>query len=69
MGRSFILFSPISSKQDQFKENDNLLIQDLRVHNLDLDKYVEISEGPIKTMIIDGKSIESKRTIAKTTKH
>jgi hypothetical protein len=45
------------------------LIQDLRVHNLDLDKYVEISEGPIKTMIIDGKSIESKRTIAKPTKH
>ena len=39
MGTSFILFSPLSSEQDQFKENVNLLIQDLTGYNLDLDKY------------------------------
>ena len=61
MGTSFILFSPLSSEQDQFKENVNLLIQDLTGYNLDLDKYVEISEGQIKTIITNGKIIESKR--------
>ena len=61
MGTSFILFSPLSSGQDQFKENVNLLIQDLTGHDLDLDKYVEISEGQIKTMITDGEIVESKR--------
>jgi hypothetical protein len=61
MGTSFILFSPLASQKDQFKENVNLLIQDLTGYNLDLDGYVEISEGQIKTMITDGKIIESKR--------
>jgi hypothetical protein len=61
MGTSFILFSPLSSKEDQFKENVNLLIQDLAGHNLDIDKYVEISEGQIKTLITDGEILESKR--------
>jgi hypothetical protein len=61
MGTSFILFSPLSSKQDNFKENVNLLVQDLKGHDLDLDKYVEISEGQIKTLVMDGELIESKR--------
>ena len=29
MGTNFILFSPLNSKKDQFKENVNLIIQDL----------------------------------------
>ena len=66
MGTSFILFSPLTSQQDQFKENVNLIIQDLTGYNLDLDKYVEISEGQIKTMITDGKIIESKRITSRT---
>lgn len=65
MGTSFILFSPLSSEQDNFKENINLLIQDLTGHNLDLNRYVEISEGQIKTMITDGKIIESKKMTTK----
>ena len=53
MGTSFILFSPLSSKKDNFKENVNLLVQDLKGHDLDLDKYVEISEGQIKIQFLD----------------
>lgn len=60
MRASFILFSSLSSKEDQFKENMNLLIQDLTGHNLYLDKYVEISEGQINTIIADGEISESK---------
>ena len=61
MGTSFILLSKQTSQQDLFRENVNLLIQDLSGQNIDLDKYVEISEGQIKTMITNGNLIESKR--------
>lgn len=61
MGTSFILFSAQASDKDQFKENVNLLIQDLTGYNLDLDKYVEISENQIKTMVTDGNLMLSKR--------
>ena len=61
MGTSFILLSKQTSQQDLFRENVNLLIQDLSGQNINLDKYVEISEGQIKTMITDGNLIESER--------
>ena len=61
MGSEFILFSPLSSKNDNFKENVNLVIQDLSAYNLDLNKYVEISENQIKTMITEGNIITSDR--------
>jgi hypothetical protein len=61
MGTSFILFSKPASLQDQFKENVNLIVQDLSGQNLDLAKYVEISEGQIKTMITNGNLLESKK--------
>ena len=61
MGMTFILLSKQTSQQDLFRENINLLIQDLTGQNIDLDKYVEISEGQIKTMITNGNIIESKR--------
>jgi len=68
MGMSFILLSKQTSQQDLFRENVNLLIQDLTGQNIDLDKYVEISEGQIKTMITDGNLIESKRLTDKSKK-
>jgi len=59
MGTSFILFSPQTSENDRFKENVNLLVQDLSGYNLSLEKYVEISESQIETMITDAVIIES----------
>lgn len=61
MGTSFILLSPLSTQTDQFRENINLLVQDLKKHNLDLDAYVEISERQIMTMITNGQILESER--------
>lgn len=61
MGTSFIIFSPLENDEDKFKENVNLLMQDLTGQNIDLDKYVEISEGQIKTMLTNSTLIESKR--------
>jgi len=58
---SFFLFSPLSTTQDKFKENVNLMIQDLSNQDLNMDKFVRISEEQIKTMITDGEILESKR--------
>jgi len=69
MGTSFILFSPLSSEKDQFKENINLLVQDLTGHNLNLEKYAKLSEGQIKTMITDGNILESKTVATDTLSH
>jgi hypothetical protein len=61
MGMTFILLSKQTSPQDLFRENVNLIIQDLAGQNINLDRYVEISEGQIKTMITNGNIIDSKR--------
>lgn len=59
MGTTFMIFSPVSSKEDQFRENVNLLIQDLSTHDLSLDQYAQISEKQIKTLITNSKIIEN----------
>lgn len=61
MGLSFIFLSPLESDKDKFRENVNLLIQDLSGRNIDLNKYTEISEGQIKTLVTNSNLIESKR--------
>jgi len=61
MGTKFILFSQLTSKSDNFKENVNLIVEDLTGHNIDLNQYVEISEKQIVTMITNGNIISSKR--------
>jgi hypothetical protein len=61
MGTSLILFSPIEHSKDQFKENVNLIIQDLSAYNLDLDDFVELTLEQVKTMISNSTLVESKR--------
>jgi hypothetical protein len=61
MGTSLILFSPIENSKDQFKENVNLIIQDLSSYNLDLDDFIEITLDQVKTMITNSTLLESKR--------
>jgi len=55
MGTSFILFSQLESDADKFRENINLVIQDLTGYNLNLDKYIDVTLGQIKSMISNPK--------------
>ncbi|MGB0840179.1 MAG: hypothetical protein ACPGXL_08565 [Chitinophagales bacterium] len=57
MNTNFILFSPIDSPQDPFRENVNLIIQDLSDYDFTLEQYAVLSTEQIKTMITDGKII------------
>jgi PsbP-like protein len=60
MGTKFFLFSKLSSDKDVFKDNINLIIQDLKGQNIDFKKFVEISEGQIKTMFPNSNMEENK---------
>ena len=62
MGTSFILFTEQTSSEDKFRENINLIIQNLEGYNLNLDDYVAISEEQISKMVTNGKIIDSKRS-------
>ncbi len=61
MGTKFILFSTLEDQEDQFRENVNLISQDLGSNTVDLDQYTEISEKQIITMMNNSKVYESKR--------
>jgi len=61
MTTSFVLFAPLESAQDKFKENINLIIQDLSGYNIDLDAYTAISEQQLKNAVVNFKLIETKQ--------
>ena len=62
MGTNFILYSPIDSAKDNFRENINLLTQDLKGYNLDLDQFITISIEQIKTILTEGEMLESTKS-------
>lgn len=57
MGITLFLFSPLSDETDKFRENINVIIQDLTEYDLTLEQYVELSENQIKTMLNDSEII------------
>ncbi len=61
IGTKFVLFSEQTSDKDLFRENVNLVSQNISGQNIDLDKFVEISKKQLEIMIPNGKLIESKR--------
>lgn len=61
MGLDVILLSRPTSKNDLFRDNINLMIQNLENTGIDLKQYVEISENQIKTVISEAHILESKR--------
>ncbi|MEO0582050.1 MAG: PsbP-related protein [Bacteroidota bacterium] len=61
LGTRFFIFSPLANESDAFRENVNLVIQDLTGYDMDLDQYAEISEGQIQTAITEGQIISSER--------
>ena len=59
MNTKFIVFAPQSANTDKFKENVNLISQDLKGMNVTLDQYVELSVQQIKLMIPKCKILET----------
>jgi hypothetical protein len=61
MGMSFAILSPMEGAGDTFRENVNLLMQDVSQNNLDLDSYTSLSIDQIGTYITDSKILSSER--------
>lgn len=60
-GTTFVVRSELTSTQDLFPENVNLIIHDLRGTTIYLDKLVKQSESAFQTTLENFKLIESKR--------
>jgi hypothetical protein len=58
---NLMLFTELSSEADKFRDNINVMTQDLSKFDIDLSKFVNISEGQISSMMKDGKIISSER--------
>jgi len=61
LGTSFVLFSRLEDNNDLFRENVSLMIQNLTGRNIDLDKFVTISEEQVHTMAVNGVLVDSRR--------
>lgn len=59
MGSEFAIFAPAESEIDKFRENVNLVIQDVSAYNLDLNAYAELSEKQITDMFTGAQILES----------
>lgn len=58
---NFVIFAPLESPDDKFKENVNLIIQDLSGKNIDLDKFADISIEQIQKYLKNAEITENKR--------
>ncbi|CAN5604416.1 hypothetical protein BH11BAC2_BH11BAC2_22490 [soil metagenome] len=69
MNTSFILFSPVMDANDQFKENVNLLVQDLGEDKVDLTQYTDLTIGQIKKGLPNSTLLLSKRIKSETSEY
>lgn len=61
MGTKFFLFSVASDSEDNFKENVNLITQDLTGYDVAMDELVKSSEDMIGRLITDANIVLSQR--------
>jgi hypothetical protein len=57
----FAVLSQLESTQDQFRENVNLVIEDLNGRKFDLDEYSRLAEGQLKSLMKNCKILEHKK--------
>ena len=64
MGMALQIFSPLTSADDNFRDNVNLVIQDLSGQTVKtLDQYTQLSVSQIKAMMTDSEILSSVRLI------
>jgi len=58
-GTQYLFFSPPESTEDRFRDNVNVMVQDLTGYNLDLSAFAVLSQDQIKSMVPNAQIIES----------
>jgi hypothetical protein len=61
MGSVFAILAPLESKEDKFRENVNLVVEDLKGQSIDLDRYAELAKGQLKSTMTNFNLVESKK--------
>jgi len=61
MNTAMILFTPADSTNDYFKENVNLMVDDVTGKNLNIDAYMDQSVGLIQKFITDLEDFEARK--------
>jgi hypothetical protein len=59
MGTDLLLFAPLENESDKFRENVNIIIQNLAGQNIDLEKYKLITDNQLANAALDAKVSES----------
>jgi serine/threonine-protein kinase len=59
MGTDLLLFAPLENESDKFRENVNIIIQNLAGQNIDLEKYKLITDKQLENAALDAKVSES----------
>lgn len=61
MGLSFVIYSQPPATNNRFRENVNLMVQNLAGQNMNMDSFVQKSQEQIKTMLKNESILESER--------
>jgi hypothetical protein len=65
MGSTLVVLAPLDHAEDDFRENVNLMIQNLEGTNMDMAKFIEVSEDQINSQAMpNSKLISSDRISA-----
>lgn len=59
MGTVVVFLSPQENSADQFRDNINIVVEDLGAVELDLDEYIELSTTALESLITDFDLLES----------
>ena len=59
LGPAIFIFSPLETGEDKFRENVNILVQDLRGEDINLARYKEITDKQVNDLVTDGEIFES----------
>lgn len=59
LGPAVFIFSPLENAEDKFRENANVLIQDLKGEDINLARYKEITDKQVNDLATDGEIFES----------
>ncbi len=62
MGTTFIALEIPEDDQAEFRENVNLMIQDLKGLEIDLDEFVSLSENQVKQLVTDCEILKNMRS-------
>ena len=60
MGTDLVMFSMLENSNDKFRENVNVMVQNIAGKNINLEKFTTLSLNQVKTMAADSKIEESK---------